>query len=52
MEKENKKVVRANHAPYITKTLRKATMKRSCLEKVNFKKKTPYLLTKFKKQTN
>ena len=36
-----KKVVRANHAPYITKTLRKAIMKRSYLEKVYFKKKNP-----------
>ena len=35
-----KKVVRANHARYITKTLRKAIMKRSYLEKVYFKKKT------------
>ena len=34
-----KKVVRANHAPYITKTLRKAIMKRSYLEKVYYKKK-------------
>ena len=29
-----KKVVPANHAPYITKTLRKAIMKRSYLKKV------------------
>ena len=49
MEKENKKVVRANHAPYITKTLRKAIMKRSYLEKVYFKKKTPDSFKKFKK---
>ena len=47
-----KKVVRANHAPYITKTLRKAIMKRSYLEKVYFKKKTPDSLIKFKKQKN
>ena len=44
-----KKVVRANHAPYITKTLRKAIMKRSYLEKVYFKKKTPDSFKKFKK---
>ena len=33
-----KKVVRANHAKYISKPLRKAIMKRSSLEKVHFKK--------------
>ena len=47
-----KKVVRANHAPYITKILRKTIMKRSYLEKVYFKKKTPDSLIKFKKQKN
>ena len=47
-----KKVVRANHAPYKTKTLRKAIMKRPFLEKVYFKKKTPDPLIKFKKQKN
>ena len=34
-----KKVVRANHAKYISKPLRKAIMKRSYLEKIYFKKK-------------
>ena len=34
-----KKVVRANHAKYISKALRKAIMKRSYLEKIYFKKK-------------
>ena len=33
-----KKVVRVNHAKYISKPLRKAIMKRSYLEKVYFKK--------------
>ena len=33
------KVLRANHAPYVTKALRKAIMKRSYLEKLYFKKK-------------
>ena len=47
-----KKGVRASHAPYITKTLRKAIMKRSYLEKVYFKKKSPDSLIKFKKQKN
>ena len=42
-----KNVVRANHTPYITKTLRKDIMKRSYLEKVYFKKKTPESLEKF-----
>ena len=31
-----KKVIRANHAPYVTKALRKAIMKRSQLEKIYF----------------
>ena len=34
------KVVRANHAKYICKPLRKAIMRRSYLEKVYFKKQT------------
>ena len=34
-----KKVVRANHAKYISKPLRKAIMKRSYLEKIYFKKR-------------
>ena len=46
------KVVRANHAPYITKTLRKAIIKWSYLEKVCFKKKTPGSLKKLKNQKN
>ena len=46
----NKKVARANHAPYITKNLRKAIMKRSYLEKVYFKKKTPDSLKKLKRK--
>ena len=33
-----KKMHRANHAPYVSKALRKAIMKRSCLEEVYFKK--------------
>ena len=47
-----KKVLRANHAPCITKTLRKAIMKRSYLEKVYFKKKASDSLIKFEKQKN
>ena len=33
-----KKVLRANHASYVTKALKKTIMKRSYLEKLNFKK--------------
>ena len=44
-----KKVLRANHAPYVTKPLRKAIMKRSYLEKLYFKKKTTESLKKDKK---
>ena len=33
-----KKMLRANHAPYVSKALRKAIMKRSCLENIYFKK--------------
>ena len=29
----------ANHAPYVSKALRKAIMKRPCLEKIYLKKK-------------
>ena len=47
-----KKVVRANHAKYISKPLRKAIMKRSYLEKVYLKKKTPLSLEKYKKHKN
>ena len=42
-----KKVVRANHAPYITKTLRKTIMKWAYLEKVYFKKKNSRFIKKF-----
>ena len=34
------KLLRANHVPYMTKTLRKAIMKRSELEKIYVKNKT------------
>ena len=44
------KVVRANHAKYISKPLRKAIMKRSYLEKVYFKKQTTQSLERHKKQ--
>ena len=33
-----KKVLRANHASYVTKALKKTIMKRSYLEKLNFQK--------------
>ena len=47
-----KKSVRANHAPYVTKTLRKAIMRRSNLQTIYFKKRTPESLKKYKKQKN
>ena len=43
-----KKVVRANHTPYVTKALRKAIMKRSQLQKVYFKKITQESLKNIK----
>ena len=45
-----KKIIRANHAPYVTKALRKAIMKRSQLEKIYFKKRTQESFKKYKKQ--
>ena len=47
-----KKVIRANHAPYVTKALRKAIMKRSQSEKIYFKKRTRESFKKYKKQKN
>ena len=44
-----KKVIRANHAPYVTKALRKAIMKRCQLENIYFKKRTQESLKKYKK---
>ena len=45
-----KKMLRANHAPYITKALRMAIIKRSYLENLYFKKPTPKSIEKYKKQ--
>ena len=47
-----KKVLRANHAPYVTKALMTAIMKRPYLEKLYFKKKTTESLKKYKKHKN
>ena len=48
-----KKALRANHAPYVTKTLKKANMKRSYLQKLFQKKKeTSESLKKYKKRKN
>ena len=44
------KIVRANHKPYMTKTLRKAMMKRSELETKYYKLKSEVDHRKFKKQ--
>ena len=46
------KLIRANSAPYISKVLRKAIMKRSALETKYFKKKTLSSLKAYKKQKN
>ena len=45
-----KKLLRVNHASYVSKALRKAIMRRSYLEKVYFKNRTENLLRAFKKQ--
>ena len=37
-----RKLLRANHAPYISRTLRKAIMKRPCQEKIYLKKQTDH----------
>ena len=45
-------MIRANHAPYVSKALRKAIMKRSCLENIYFKKKDNHSLKNAKSKTN
>ena len=47
-----KKILRANHSSYMSKTLRKTIMRRSYLEKKYFKKKTDLSLRACKKQKN
>ena len=47
-----KKLLRANHVPYMTKALRKAIMKRSELESKCVKNKTSENLKSYKKQRN
>ena len=47
-----KKVVRANHMPYMTKVLRKAIMKRSYLQKKYYKSKSLEDRYAFKRQRN
>ena len=47
-----KKLLRANHAPYMNKKLRKSIMKRSQLENIYLKRKTTENLKAFKKQKN
>ena len=46
------KLLRANHASYISKPLRKAIMKRSYLENLYFKRRTDHSLRNYKKQKN
>ena len=45
-------MLRANHAPYVSKAVRKAIMKRSCLENIFFKKQDNHSLRAYKKQKN
>ena len=47
-----KKIIRTNQALYETRTLRKARMRRTSLEKLYIKKKTPEAFSKYKKQKN
>ena len=47
-----RKMLRANHAPYVSKALGKAIMKRYCLKNIYFKKQNNYSLRKYKKQKN
>ena len=47
-----RKLLRAYYAPYISKTLRKAIMRRSYLEKIYFKIRTDHSLKAYKKQKN
>ena len=47
-----KKLLRANHAPYITKSVRKAIMRRSQLESKFLKHKTPESRQIYTKQRN
>ena len=42
----------ANHAPYESKVLKKAIMKRSCLENIYFKKQDNHSLREYKQQKN
>ena len=47
-----KVIVRANHAPYVTKQMRKAIMKRSALENKFYKNRNAENLMVYKKQRN
>ena len=46
------KLLRANHSQYVNKTLTKAIMRRSKLEKLHFKKENKESLKVYKKQKN
>ena len=43
-------MLRANHTQHVSEALRKAIMKRSCHEKVYFKKQENHSLRKYKKR--
>ena len=49
---QKKKVIRANHVPYMTKPLRKAIMKRSQLENKYLKNSSNENKIRYKKQKN
>ena len=49
---QKKKVVRANHAPYVSKKLRKAIMKRSCLKNSYYKNQNDESLREYKRHKN
>ena len=46
------KILRANHKPYMTKTLRKAIMRRSALEKKHYQTRTAESKKAYRKQKN
>ena len=47
-----KKSLRADHSQYVTKALKKAVIRGSTIEKINFKKQTNESLEAYKKQEN
>ena len=52
LNKQTKKIIRANHAPYVSKALRMAITKRSALENKYYKNKSHENHKLYKKQRN